>query len=212
MIKISNLCYTYENEATWILEDLNLEIRKGDYVAIIGPNGSGKTTFIRHINGLLMPTRGDVWVDGKNTKDFFSAMEIRRKVGMVFQNPDNQIIGMSVEEDVSFGPGNLGLPPAEIRTRIMESLEVVNMADAAQKSTHALSNGEKQLVAIAGGALVLVGGLLWLASKGGVLGNLPGDIRIERPGVTCFFPLATSIVISVVLTIVLNIVARLLRR
>jgi len=150
MIEITNLNYKYDILEPAVLNNIDIEIVKGDYIAIIGPNGCGKTTLIRHINGLLIPFLGDVWVDGKNTKDPISLKEIRSKVGMVFQNPDNQIVGMSVEEDVSFGPCNLMLPSEEIQKRVKKSLELVNMADTAQKAPHNLSNGEKQLIAIAG--------------------------------------------------------------
>lgn len=150
MIRAENLVYKYDAMDTPVLKSINLEIREGEYVAIIGPNGCGKTTLIKHFNALLSPTEGDVWVDGLNIKDPASIGEIRQRVGMIFQNPDNQIVGMTVEEDVSFGPGNLSLPPREIRRRVDESLEAVGLTGYARRFPHALSGGQKQLLAIAG--------------------------------------------------------------
>ncbi|MFH1481384.1 MAG: energy-coupling factor transporter ATPase [Pseudomonadota bacterium] len=150
MIKVEDLLFHYGTHEEPVLKDIKIEIEKGDYIGIIGPNGSGKTTFVKHLNALLSPTDGNVWVDGMNTKDRAAIHKIRQKVGMVFQNPDNQIVGMSVEEDVAFGPGNLGLPSLEIRERVERALEAVNMKKYAGKAPHTLSNGQKQLVAIAG--------------------------------------------------------------
>lgn len=150
MIRTENLVFQYDGRNGRVLHGISMEIEPGKYVGVIGANGCGKTTFVRHLNGLLTPTAGEVWVEGMNTRDAAVVQEIRCRVGMVFQNPDNQIVGMSVEEDVAFGPGNLKLPPLEIRKRVEESLAAVGMQGYAQRSPHTLSNGEKQLVAIAG--------------------------------------------------------------
>jgi biotin transport system ATP-binding protein/energy-coupling factor transport system ATP-binding protein len=149
MIKIENLVHRYDGENATALRGINLEIKEGEYVAVIGPVGCGKTTLIKHLNALLVPTEGNVWVDGMNTRNANVVGEIRRRVGMVFQNPDNQIIGMTVEEDVAFGPGNLRLPPGEIRQRVIGALEAVGMRRYAQRYPHTLSGGEKRLVTLA---------------------------------------------------------------
>ncbi|MCL0073169.1 ATP-binding cassette domain-containing protein [Dehalococcoidia bacterium] len=149
MIKVENLVHRYDGDDVPVLRGINLEIKEGEYVAIIGPIGCGKTTLIKHLNALLAPTEGNVWVDGMNTRDTSVVGEIRRRVGMVFQNPDNQIIGMTVEEDVAFGPGNLRLPPREIRQRVTEALQAVGMGSYAQRHPHTLSGGEKRLVTLA---------------------------------------------------------------
>jgi energy-coupling factor transporter ATPase len=150
MITAQHLVYRYDPKDTPVLEGVSLEIPEGQYVAVIGPNGCGKTTLVKHFNALLVPQEGEVLVDGLSTKDPKAHREIRRLVGMVFQNPDNQIVGMSVEEDVAFGPGNLGLAPAEIRGRVAVALETVGMLRFAKRAPHSLSGGEKRLVAIAG--------------------------------------------------------------
>ncbi|MCL0094127.1 ATP-binding cassette domain-containing protein [Dehalococcoidia bacterium] len=149
MIKVENLVHRYDGDDVPVLRGINLEIKEGEYVAIIGPIGCGKTTLIKHLNALLAPTEGNVWVDGMNTRDTSIVGEIRRRVGMVFQNPDNQIVGMTVEEDVAFGPGNLRLPPREIRQRVTEALQAVGMGSYAQRHPHTLSGGEKRLVTLA---------------------------------------------------------------
>jgi len=150
MIKVEDLLYKYDMKEVPVLRNVNMEVKEGEYVAIIGSNGCGKTTLLKHFNGLLFPTNGNVWVDETNTRDPVAVREIRQKVGMVFQNPDNQIVGMSVEEDVSFGPGNLGLSSLEIRKRVEEALALVGMKEYARRAPHTLSSGEKRLVAMAG--------------------------------------------------------------
>ena len=150
MIKAEQLVYRYEPKGSPVLDRVSLEIPEGQYLAVIGPNGCGKTTLVKHFNALLVPQEGTVLVDGLDTGDPKAHREIRRRVGMVFQNPDNQIVGMTVEEDVAFGPGNLGLTPAEIRGRVGVALETVGMLRLARRAPHSLSGGEKRLVAIAG--------------------------------------------------------------
>ncbi|MDW8068084.1 MAG: energy-coupling factor transporter ATPase [Anaerolineae bacterium] len=132
------------------LRGIDLTIKRGEWVALIGPNGSGKSTLARHFNALLLPTAGEVWVDGLSTSDPRHVRAIRSRVGMVFQNPDHQIVAGTVEEDVAFGPENLGVPPAEIRRRVDEALEIVGMTEYRHHPPHMLSGGQKQRVAIAG--------------------------------------------------------------
>jgi energy-coupling factor transporter ATPase len=158
IIKASKLIFDYirrdeeQNieEVNRAIDDLDLDIREGDFVAILGHNGSGKSTFAKHINGLLLPTEGTVWVSDMDTKDDAHIWDIREKAGMVFQNPDNQIIGNVVEEDVAFGPENIGVPTDDIWKRVDESLEAVGMTAYRLKSPNKLSGGQKQRVAIAG--------------------------------------------------------------
>ncbi len=150
MIKIKNLSYAYQADLPPALLDINLTIGEGEYIVLIGANGSGKTTLIRHLNALLLPSRGDVEIDGLNSKESKNHVEIRRRVGMVFQNPDNQIVGMSVEEDVAFGPGNLKLPSSEVRRRVKHALETVGLGGFEKRVPFTLSGGEKQLLALAG--------------------------------------------------------------
>ena len=135
---------------TRAIDDVNLDIRQGDFVAVLGHNGSGKSTLAKHINAIHYPTEGTVWVDGKDTSDDVNLWEIRQEAGMVFQNPDNQIIGQVVEEDVGFGPENLGVPTAEIWQRVEESLKAVGMYEFRKHSPNKLSGGQKQRVSIAG--------------------------------------------------------------
>ncbi|MFH2076275.1 MAG: ATP-binding cassette domain-containing protein [Pseudomonadota bacterium] len=150
MIRVENLIYRYDAGAPDCLRGVSLEIPEGVHTALIGPNGSGKTTLIMHLNALLIPTAGTVCVDGMMTTDASSVREIRRRVGMVFQNPESQIVGMTVEEDVAFGPENLALPSAEIRRRVDASLAMVGMKGFEQRAPHTLSGGEKRLLSIAG--------------------------------------------------------------
>ena len=135
---------------TTAIDDVSLEIKQGDFIAILGNNGSGKSTLAKHINAILYPTEGTVWVDGMNTTDEAHLWDIRQEAGMVFQNPDNQIIGQVVEEDVGFGPENLGVPTEEIWQRVEESLKAVGMYEFRKYSPNKLSGGQKQRVSIAG--------------------------------------------------------------
>ena len=135
---------------TTAVDHVDISIKQGDFVAILGHNGSGKSTLAKHLNAILYPTEGTVWVDGKDTKDEDSLIEIRKEAGMVFQNPDNQIIGQIVEEDVGLGPENLGVQTEEIWARVEESLKAVGMYEFRKKSPNRLSGGQKQRVSIAG--------------------------------------------------------------
>lgn len=158
MIKIKNLVHEYirrdENDEvtdiTKAIDGVNIEVKKGQFVAILGHNGSGKSTLAKHINALLYPGEGSVVVDGKDTQDTENIWEIRQSAGMVFQNPDNQIIASVVEEDVGFGPENLGVAPEEIWQRVEDSLKSVGMWKYRKDSPNKLSGGQKQRVAIAG--------------------------------------------------------------
>ena len=141
---------TAEGVAPTVLDHVDLDIEAGTFVAILGHNGSGKSTFAKHLNAILLPTSGKVYVDGMDTTDEDKLLDIRRTVGMVFQNPDNQIVASVVEEDVAFAPENLGVPSAEIRRRVDEALEAVGMTEYARHAPHLLSGGQKQRVAIAG--------------------------------------------------------------
>ena len=153
IIKAENLTFQYADEPAGnppVLQNIDLEIEAGSFVVILGHNGSGKSTLAKHFNALLTPTEGKLWVDGLDTSDPDKLLEIRGKVGMVFQNPDNQIVASVVEEDVAFGPENLGVPPAEIRERVDRALKMVGMYEMREHSPHLLSGGQKQRVAIAG--------------------------------------------------------------
>jgi energy-coupling factor transport system ATP-binding protein len=152
LIRLQDVCYSYhtgEGE-TMALRDINLMIPQGEFVSIIGHNGSGKSTLAKLFNALLLPTRGDVVVGGKNTKGGENLWVVRQQVGMVFQNPDNQIVATTVEEDVAFGPENLGLSPDEIGRRVAEALALVGMEEHRHRAPYLLSGGQKQRVAIAG--------------------------------------------------------------
>ena len=132
------------------IDNLNLEVKQGEFVAIIGHNGSGKSTLSKNLNAILVPTQGDIYIDGMNTKDESKLWNIRQTAGMVFQNPDNQIVATIVEEDVAFGPENLGIEPKVIRQRVEESLKSVGIYELKDRQPHLLSGGQKQRVAIAG--------------------------------------------------------------
>ncbi len=154
-ISVKNLSFEYEaiepdEKPTPILHNISLEIGKGEFVAILGHNGSGKSTLAKHFNGILLPTKGDVLIDGINTKDEDRLFDIRQKVGMVFQNPDNQLVATIVEDDVAFALENLGVEPEQMRQRVDEALKAVKMYDFRLHSPHQLSGGQKQRVAIAG--------------------------------------------------------------
>ena len=132
------------------IDQVDMDIKQGEFVAILGHNGSGKSTLAKHMNAILLPTDGIIWIDGKNTQDLEKLWDIRQSAGMVFQNPDNQIIGTVVEEDVGFGPENLGVPTEQIWNRVEESLEAVGMLEYRHHSPNKLSGGQKQRIAIAG--------------------------------------------------------------
>ena len=158
IISVKNVTYEYKNEDAYrgeeavvaAVKDLSLEIQRGSFTVILGHNGSGKSTLAKMLNGLNKPTSGDIFVDGINTKDEEREIEVKRKVGMVFQNPDNQIIASIVEEDVAFGPENLGVPPKEIKERVNDALKSVGMSEFKESTPHRLSGGQKQRIAIAG--------------------------------------------------------------
>ena len=141
---------TQEGVAPTVLDGVSLSIRPGQFVAVLGHNGSGKSTLAKHFNAILLPSGGKVYVDGMDTCDEDKLLDIRRQVGMVFQNPDNQIVASVVEEDVAFGPENLGVPSDEIRERVDGALAAVGMSEYARHAPHLLSGGQKQRVAIAG--------------------------------------------------------------
>ena len=152
-IEIKNLVHRYEGaeeSKRLALDGVNISVEEGEFLAIVGTNGSGKSTLAKHINAILLPTEGSVTVDGRNTADPDQLWEIRKTVGMVFQNPDNQIIAAIVEDDVAFGPENLGVPPDEIRQRVTDSLASVRMEKYRDFAPHLLSGGQKQRIAIAG--------------------------------------------------------------
>ena len=153
LIKTEHLTFEYDNgEAgrSLVLKEIDFAVQKGEFVAVLGHNGSGKSTLAKHFNAILLPTEGTVTVAGIDTKDEDRLFDIRQQVGMVFQNPDNQIVATVVEEDVAFGPENMGVEPAEIRRRVDDALRAVDMYGYREHSPHQLSGGQKQRVAIAG--------------------------------------------------------------
>ncbi len=158
MIKADKLVYNYrkydeegrEKETIRAVDGVSFDVQKGDFIAVLGHNGSGKSTLAKHINALLTPSEGTLWVNGMDTSDEDHLWDVRQSAGMVFQNPDNQIIGTIVEEDVGFGPENMGIPTNEIWERVEESLKAVNMLKYRHHSPNRLSGGQKQRVAIAG--------------------------------------------------------------
>lgn len=155
IIRVENLIFEYaktdeENITVRAIDDVSFEIEKGSFTAIIGKNGSGKSTLAKNLNGLLIPSSGKVYVAGYDTKDEKHICDVRQTAGMVFQNPDNQLVSAIVEDDVAFGPENLGVPPEEIRKRVDKALEDVNMGAFKKKAPHLLSGGQKQRIAIAG--------------------------------------------------------------
>ena len=158
MIRAEKLVFEYDKRdedgnvigSRRAIDGVDIDIPQGSFVAVLGHNGSGKSTLAKHMNAILVPTDGTMWVDGKDTKDMEKLWEIRQSAGMVFQNPDNQIIGTVVEEDVAFGPENLGVPTKEIWKRVEDSLRAVGMLDRRKDSPNKLSGGQKQRVAIAG--------------------------------------------------------------
>jgi energy-coupling factor transport system ATP-binding protein len=152
IVNIENISFEYaqENTQSKALDELDLDIKRGEFVVIIGHNGSGKSTLSKNLNAILKPTKGNILINGMNTKDDSKLWNIRQSAGMVFQNPDNQIVATVVEEDVAFGPENLGIQPDEIKKRVEESLKSVGMYEFKDKAPHLLSGGQKQRVAIAG--------------------------------------------------------------
>ena len=154
MLQTEHLSFTYPAEegqtSTVALEDVSLSIERGSFVVVLGHNGSGKSTLAKHMNAVLLPSGGTVYVEGMDTRDEALLLEIRRRVGMVFQNPDNQIVANVVEEDVAFAPENLGVPSEEIRRRVDDALAAVGLAEFTRHAPHLLSGGQKQRVAIAG--------------------------------------------------------------
>jgi energy-coupling factor transport system ATP-binding protein len=151
IVKLEHITFSYApGEGSTALKDVSLEVEEGSFVAVLGHNGCGKSTLAKHMNAVLLPTGGKVWVSGMDTADESRWLDVHRTVGMVFQNPDNQIVANVVEEDVAFAPENLGVPTEEIRRRVDEALEIVGMSKYARHAPHRLSGGQKQRVAIAG--------------------------------------------------------------
>ncbi|WP_160678912.1 energy-coupling factor transporter ATPase [Clostridium sp. C8-1-8] len=154
MVECKDLTFKYINgesgEEKYAINGVDLDVKKGEFLVVLGHNGSGKSTIAKHINALLLPSGGKVYVDGIDTSDVNNTWEVRKRAGMVFQNPDNQMVATIVEEDVAFGPENLGVEPSEIRKRVDESLKKVEMYEYRKHAPHLLSGGQKQRIAIAG--------------------------------------------------------------
>lgn len=186
MIRAEKLVFEYDKRdedgnvigSRRAIDGVDIDIPQGSFVAVLGHNGSGKSTLAKHMNAILVPTDGTMWVDGKDTKDLEKLWEIRQSAGMVFQNPDNQIIGTVVEEDVGFGPENLGVPTKEIWKRVEDSLRAVGMLDRRKDSPNKLSGGQKQRVAIAR-AIVNNPKLLLADEPTGALDTKSGDQVME---------------------------------
>lgn len=149
-IRFENVSFKYSGDEKYSLKGIDMCVKKGEFVAVLGHNGSGKSTLAKHINGLLLPTEGKVYVDGYDTTSDEGVLQIRRNTGMVFQNPDNQMVATTVEEEVAFGPENIGMEPALMRKRVDEAIDKVGMRDFIGREPHNLSGGQKQRVAIAG--------------------------------------------------------------
>ncbi len=150
MLNAENVWFRYSEDSDWALKDISLQVEKGEFVAVLGSNGCGKSTLAKLFNAILVPEKGDITVEGINTKEEDRLLDIRQRVGMVFQNPDNQIVATVVEEDVAFALENMGVPPREIRTRIDEAMQSAGIYKHREKGPHQLSGGQKQRVAIAG--------------------------------------------------------------
>ena len=170
-IEIENLSFKYQEDSKLVIKDLSLSVDKGEFLCVLGENGSGKSTLSRLINGLLQPTSGVVKVFGLDTADKKNVYEIRKRVGMVFQNPDNQMVATIVEDDIAFGPENIGVPPSEIGERIDFALDSVDMQKYRHSAGQKLSGGQKQRIAIAG-ALALMGEILILDESTSMLDPL----------------------------------------
>lgn len=150
MIELKGVSFTYPGQGSPALQDVTFSVAEGDFVAILGRNGSGKSTLARIMNGLLQPTQGEIIVDGISTRDASQAIKVRQLVGLLFSNPDNQLVSQVVEEDIAFGPENLGLSPAIIEERVQTALSMVGMEEFRKHPPHLLSGGQKQRIAIAG--------------------------------------------------------------
>ena len=150
IIEVKDVEFRYEGAEEEAVAGVSLRVERGEFVAVLGRNGSGKSTFAKLLNALNIPQKGEIWIDGVAAHEETNSLEVRKKCGMVFQNPDNQIVATVVEEDCAFGLENLGVPPEEIRRRVDEALRVVGMRDYAEAAPHMLSGGQKQRVAIAG--------------------------------------------------------------